>query len=247
MKKHRKHAFTLVELLVVIGIIAVLISILLPAFSKARESSYRAKCMSNQRQLVQALMLYAQDWRGLTPPRATSTSGTTTSIWPHELWRYAMNTTRPAPPFKSYDPGRYWYNTVYNCPTRAMPDRIGQNSDFGYIYAFNTWLKASDDGASIEQRQNRSAKLFGVRRGAEVFLFLEVGNIDPTNKYQWGTHLPDPLAHASKPTILTNHHSGGTIATFVDGHGMFMRPKDFPLKPDGTYIVERYDYRWNGG
>jgi prepilin-type N-terminal cleavage/methylation domain-containing protein/prepilin-type processing-associated H-X9-DG protein len=64
---HRREAFTLAELLIVIGIIAILIAILLPALSKARESAKRVACASNLRQFGQIFYLYANNYSGHVP------------------------------------------------------------------------------------------------------------------------------------------------------------------------------------
>ena len=81
MDSVRKNGFTLVELLVVIGIIALLISVLLPALNSARQSAKNVVCCSNLRQLGQILNVYTANNRGLLPYGGLNLTSTPIAKW----------------------------------------------------------------------------------------------------------------------------------------------------------------------
>src|SRR5690348_12699299 len=70
----RTRGFTLVELLVVIGIIALLISILLPSLAKARKAANTVKCAANLRSILQGMQIYASQNNGAIPGSAWTTA-----------------------------------------------------------------------------------------------------------------------------------------------------------------------------
>lgn len=76
------RAFTLVELLVVIGVIAVLIGLLLPALSKARSAARRTACASNLQQVGVAIHAYANDFKGSIPYGPKAPPPTATNFYP---------------------------------------------------------------------------------------------------------------------------------------------------------------------
>jgi prepilin-type N-terminal cleavage/methylation domain-containing protein/prepilin-type processing-associated H-X9-DG protein len=78
-----RSGFTLVELLVVIGIIAILVGIILPTMARARGAANRAVCLSNQRQLAQAFYIYASQYKGAIPPSSPKENASTTWV----VWR----------------------------------------------------------------------------------------------------------------------------------------------------------------
>ena len=90
----RPSGFTLVELLVVIGIIAVLISLLLPALSKARTQAMALNCQSNLRQIYNGIVMYANDYKSALVPNGGrylfSGQGVGSDPYTYRTWDYYM-------------------------------------------------------------------------------------------------------------------------------------------------------------
>jgi len=86
-----RKGFTLIELLVVIAIIAILAAILFPVFAQAREKAKQTACLSNNKQLGLALMMYVQDYDDTFPGRAATTHY---PPWDHP-WSYWYRVIQP--------------------------------------------------------------------------------------------------------------------------------------------------------
>jgi prepilin-type N-terminal cleavage/methylation domain-containing protein/prepilin-type processing-associated H-X9-DG protein len=83
---NRRRAFSLVELLVVIGIIAILIAVLMPALNSARRQSRTVRCLANLRQVGNAFYMYAQQYKGAWPVAVHDLSGTHIPIDEERRW-----------------------------------------------------------------------------------------------------------------------------------------------------------------
>lgn len=133
-----RRSFTLIELLVVIAIIAILAGMMLPALSSSRETSRRAACLNNERQIMTAMTLYADDFDGFLPPQTTG--GGSPVDWSSFLTNRMNNVavfkcpsdrnerTYPRAP-RSYavNSGKFTYQGAgYTCPwpTNTAPSKL---------------------------------------------------------------------------------------------------------------------------
>ena len=165
-----KHCgFTLVELLVVIGIIALLVGILLPALSKARKAAQEVKCLNNLRQLCLGVFMYADSQKGSLPYEGGD--GT-----------IASPVTAGLPQGASWDEAGLWFNaapTNLNQPTyseqqtnyllKGVPlAHQGANSVFVCPAADDPQTTAADKNAGVAPKSDGYLWLWGGAPGSGV-------------------------------------------------------------------------------
>lgn len=148
--RKQARAFTLVELLVVIGIIAILMAILMPALNRARAAANNVQCMSNVRQLVHAVIMYANDNQGWTPYYYPFTPLTTPANEPYRTtWADRVGGARPG--LTSYIPYErsVYQGMVWHCPfATELPNPWYFTDRFSFHYSMNVWLlgRRNEDG-----------------------------------------------------------------------------------------------------
>jgi prepilin-type processing-associated H-X9-DG protein len=182
--------FTLVELLVMIGIIALLIAILLPVLSSARRSARDVQCASNIRQLCAALMNYAGEWKGLFPPNGDyfDSAGRDVAVWWCDEERigpfvsggnYYDNGFKPTTSLaKSGLIARGAIGGLFVCPNDEGAARSYAMNVRASCVWYNTW-----NGHIPHSQQLSHAQPFrgpNVRKGSQTILVIEAFSVVPT-------------------------------------------------------------------
>jgi len=211
-----RGAFTLVELLVVIGIIALLISILLPSLKKARQAASIVACASNLRQIGLAAHMYANDNDGVVPNHGTSNPITFAwSFWPGLLHPYI--TSRP---LDTNDATTLGISRVFLCPSDDM--------SVGYYNGPRPWATtyginyALYIGVGYLSYQKYGVKLTALRTAAQDMYITEHRKRYPTSPALYAVYGQYPVVRewtdGADFGLLGSYHGKTINALFLDGH-----------------------------
>lgn len=191
-----EQGFTLIEILVVLAIIAILAAILFPVFARARENARRAGCMSNEKQLGLAFMMYTQDYDERLPNYPSAGD----SYWMAKAFPY----------FNNYQ--------VLRCPSAPPAKALALVNGNGYqtTYAF-----IGGTTAGLYTYTGRS--LASIASPSTTWMLVEVSY--PTLYESDGYGFPYIAFSGFNPTPESNGyfpnpgpHFSGTNVTYADGH-----------------------------
>ena len=237
MQRHNAiRGFTLIELLVVIAIIAILAAILFPVFAKAREKARQTTCTNNQRQIITAITMYAQDNDEMLP--LTSNVWTVTNLPPAALICPTAGNT--------YQNG-FVYNSgvggtalaTYSDPTSMLVTADGQHTTNTPSGSFPNVAYTSLDYqlrhtnrlvASFLDGHVLLTVLTGTSTAAGMFLSTSVttaGIATDTGGSPWPTQ-------ASGIAVSSWTMAGGTmtlVPTYNGGDNCYLDPTGFPSQP----------------
>lgn len=207
-----KQAFTLVELLVVITIITIMAALLMPAMLQARDSARTATCMSNQKQLALAEIMYSEDYGGYDTYRWAPGSQ---AEWDRNTWwmralrgKYGGASYLPALPWsKCYDSDFYKYTGVLLCQT---------------MYA--TGASAGSYGINACERNSNClfqgrVKLAKLPKPTTKIWFICNGRAGILTGTTWGYCCAKSYSHHSMKS--------GTNLLYFDSHVKFLNAYDF--------------------
>jgi prepilin-type N-terminal cleavage/methylation domain-containing protein/prepilin-type processing-associated H-X9-DG protein len=210
----RRQAFTLVELLVVIGIITVLIALLLPAKRGAREAARRSQCTNNLNQIAVALLNYADVYHALPPAYTVDADGKPLHSWRTLILPYLEQKSL----YDKIDLSKAWDDPanvealktvlpVYRCPSAGCPEN---HTIYVAIVAPNGCFRSAEPRRLSEITDDH----------AKTLLVIEV---DPEHAVPWMAPTDadmDVLLGFNRETTLA--HPGGFTAAFVDGSVSFL-------------------------
>jgi prepilin-type N-terminal cleavage/methylation domain-containing protein/prepilin-type processing-associated H-X9-DG protein len=248
--RSRRGGFTLTELLVVVGLIALLISLLLPALTKARAAANASACLSNLRQMSTAWAMYITENRGRLPePESAPQPGTPEvawrSYWPGILDTYKVRGAVILCP-GAQQPMPYNYNkgmgNVNHAWTGRFIPQIGSTWRFNLTtwrdgsYAYNQYLTAGEEFGS---------RITSVRPLSEVPVFIDATYTDvhpdagteqqppPAPPNLRGQNFPLGQPHHWR--FLITRHGRGVNVALADGSARWVRLEETYLlqwKPD---------------